>query len=145
MAGRSGAASQVFIQYLAQIVNSGLALGSVYGLMAIGFALIFSSSRLINFAQGELLLIGGLTLQSLTLVLHLSPLAALTAAALFGFVLGHLLYATTLGVGIKASPLHQLMLTVAATCLAGGGHLMGQKPDHLPSFPCPRSAWACFF
>jgi hypothetical protein len=36
-----GAASQVVIQYLAQILNSGLALGSVYGLMAIGFALIF--------------------------------------------------------------------------------------------------------
>ncbi len=128
------------IQYLAQIVNSGLALGSVYGLMAIGFALIFSSSRLINFAQGELLLIGGLTLQSLTMVLHLSPLAALAAAALFGFVLGHLLYATTLGVGIKASPLHQLMLTVAASlCWQGVAILAwGKNPIMLPQLlPLP--------
>lgn len=126
--------------YLAQIVNSGLALGSVYGLMAIGFALIFNSSRLINFAQGELLLIGGLTLQSLTQALHLPPLAALAAAGLFGFVLGHALYATTLGVSIKASPLRQLMLTVAASlCWQGVAIVVwGKNPIMLPQLlPLP--------
>jgi len=135
-----GAVPPVVIQYLAQIVNSGLALGSVYGLMAIGFALIFNSSRLINFAQGELLLIGGLTLQSLTQALHLPPAAALAAAALFGFVLGHALYASTLGVSINASPLRQLMLTVAASlCWQGVAIVVwGKNPVMLPQLlPLP--------
>ncbi|KUG29129.1 high-affinity branched-chain amino acid transport system permease protein livh [hydrocarbon metagenome] len=135
-----GAASPVVIQYLAQIVNSGLALGSVYGLMAIGFALIFNSSRLINFAQGELLLIGGLTLQSLTQAMLLPPVAALAAAGLFGFVLGHALYASTLGVSINASPLRQLMLTVAASlCWQGVAIVIwGKNPIMLPQLlPLP--------
>lgn len=128
------------IQYLAQIVNSGLALGAVYGLMAIGFALIFNSSRLINFAQGELLLIGGLTLHSLTQALHLPPLAALAAAAIFGYLLGHALYASTLGVSINASPLRQLMLTVAASlCWQGVAIVVwGKNPVMLPQLlPLP--------
>ena len=135
-----GAVSPVVIQYLAQIVNSGLALGSVYGLMAIGFALIFNSSRLINFAQGELLLIGGLTLQSLTQAMLLPPVAALAAAALFGFILGHALYASTLGVSINASPLRQLMLTVAASlCWQGVAIVIwGKNPIMLPQLlPLP--------
>ena len=42
---------------LQQLINA-LALGSIYALMAIGLAIIFGILRLINFAHGELLMIG---------------------------------------------------------------------------------------
>jgi len=116
--------------YLAQMANSGLALGAVYGLMALGFSLIYNSSRLINFAQGELLLLAGLGLYSLSRLFELSPLFCLAAAALWGFLLGWTLYATTLGLTLNASPLRQLMLTVAASLIWQGAAILiwGKKP-----------------
>jgi branched-chain amino acid transport system permease protein len=47
-----------------QIIN-GLSLGSTYALLALGLALLFSIMRLINFAHGELLTIGGYTMWAL--------------------------------------------------------------------------------
>ena len=116
--------------YLAQIVNSGLALGAVYGIMALGFSLIYSASRLINFAQGELLLLGGLGIATLAGVVHLSPLVAVLAATLAGFLLGRVLFATTLGLSLRASGLKQLMLTVAASLVFQGVAILawGKNP-----------------
>ncbi len=122
--------------YLAQAVNSGLALGAVYGLMALGFSLVYNSSRLINFAQGELLLLGGLVLFSLSQALQLGPVSALLVTGVFGFALGHLLYATTLGVTLRAQPLRQLMLTVAASLIWQGAAVLiwGKNPLKLDQF-----------
>ncbi|KHK03620.1 branched-chain amino acid ABC transporter permease [Desulfovibrio sp. TomC] len=116
--------------YLAQIVNSGLALGAVYGIMALGFSLIFSASRLINFAQGELLLLGGLIITSLAGVMHLPPVVALFAASLAGYLLGRVLFASTLGLTLRAAPLRQLMLTVAASLVFQGVAILawGKNP-----------------
>jgi branched-chain amino acid transport system permease protein len=47
------------VQELAQNAVNGLALGSLYALIALGMALIFGIMRLVNFAHGELLTIGG--------------------------------------------------------------------------------------
>jgi len=120
----------LFALYLAQIVNSGLALGAVYGLMALGFSLIYSASRLINFAQGELLLLGGLCIATLASLVNLSPFVAVAAAVLAGFLLGRLLFATTLGLSLRASPLRQLMLTVAASLVFQGVAILawGKNP-----------------
>lgn len=131
----------MFTLYLAQIVNSGLALGAVYGIMALGFSLIFNSSRLINFAQGELLLLGGLMLLTLSQFAHLGPVTALLAAGACGFFLGRVLFSTTLGLSINASPLRQLMLTVAASlCWQGVAILVwGKNPLLLPQLlPIPE-------
>jgi branched-chain amino acid transport system permease protein len=46
--------------FVLQLVLSGLAVGSVYALVALGFALIFSTVRVVNFAQGEFVMIGAL-------------------------------------------------------------------------------------
>ena len=45
-----------FMQYL----FSGLTAGSTYALVALGFTIIYNASHIINFAQGEFLMIGGL-------------------------------------------------------------------------------------
>ena len=42
-----------------QYVIGGLAIGSIYGLVALGFVLIFKSTDVFNFAQGDLLMVGG--------------------------------------------------------------------------------------
>lgn len=46
-------------QYFFQQLINGLALGSLYALLAIGFSMIYGIVRLINFAHGDLVMIGG--------------------------------------------------------------------------------------
>lgn len=50
-----------------QFIAGGLAIGAVYGLIGVGFSLIYSTSKVINFAQGEFVVYGGLATVSLTL------------------------------------------------------------------------------
>lgn len=45
------------MNYFTALVSSGLAVGAVYGLVAIGFAIIYKATRVINFAQGEMLML----------------------------------------------------------------------------------------
>lgn len=46
------------VWYFLQLLVQGLAVGSVYSLVALGFVLIYKASGVINFAQGELLMLG---------------------------------------------------------------------------------------
>jgi len=46
------------VWFFLQLIVQGLAIGSVYGLVALGFVLIYKASSVINFAQGELLMVG---------------------------------------------------------------------------------------
>ena len=50
-----------WIQFLA----GGLTVGAIYALVALGFSIIFNASRVINFAQGEFVMIGGMSAVSL--------------------------------------------------------------------------------
>ncbi len=57
---------QVTIDAL-QVVINGLLVGLVYGLVAVSFVVIYRSSRIVNLAQGEILLIGALFIWTFTL------------------------------------------------------------------------------
>ena len=50
--------------YFIQIAFAGIALGCIYALIGLGFTIIFKASEVINFAQGELLLVGAYIVSS---------------------------------------------------------------------------------
>src|ERR1700682_338972 len=52
--GRRGAALDIIVQ----LTLNGLAVGCIYGLVALGFVLIYKATELVNFAQGDLLMLG---------------------------------------------------------------------------------------
>jgi branched-chain amino acid transport system permease protein len=54
------------VSQLIQLVVSGLALGAIYALIALGFVVIYRASEVFNFAQGELLSVGAFTMVLLT-------------------------------------------------------------------------------
>jgi len=58
------------LSQLLQFIISGLTSGSIYALIALGFTLIFNATNIINFAQGELVMLGGVTAVSLNLFLR---------------------------------------------------------------------------
>ena len=68
--------------FVVQLTVSGLAVGSVYALVALGFALIFVTARVVNFAQGELVMIGALVGYSAHVGLGLPLLIAMLGAGL---------------------------------------------------------------
>lgn len=80
---------------MAQILFSGLALGSIYGLVALGFAVIFKATGVFNFAQGMLVVVGAYLAVTGSTQLGLPfPMAVVfivLAAALLGAVIHALL------------------------------------------------------
>jgi branched-chain amino acid transport system permease protein len=63
--------------YFFQLVFAGIALGCIYALIGLGFSIIFKASEVINFAQGELLLVGTYLVSEAVFNWHLPFLLAL--------------------------------------------------------------------
>ena len=61
-----------FSQQLSQYLLSGLATGAIYALIGLGFAIIYNSTGIINFAQGEFVMLGGMIAVTLALASALS-------------------------------------------------------------------------
>ena len=70
-----------------QLLISGIAMGIVYGLISMGMVLIFRSVGVMNFAQGEFLMVGGYFCYTFNQLLHLPiGLSLFIATLLMGFV-----------------------------------------------------------
>jgi len=71
-----------------QIIVAGIALGCVYGLIALGFVLIYKATETVNFAQGELMMLGAFIclacMGPLGMPFWLAAFAAVGAMALVG-------------------------------------------------------------
>jgi branched-chain amino acid transport system permease protein len=88
------------LQFL-QILISGIAQGCIYGLIALGFVLIYKATETVNFAQGELMMLGafcGLGLMTfLGFPFWLAVLSSIAAMALFGVLLERIVIRPILG------------------------------------------------
>lgn len=79
------------LQTVIQLVVSGLTIGCVYSLVGLGFALTLRATELINFAQGEMVMLGALIGYTLIATLRLPFLPAFAIATLAAGVVGVLL------------------------------------------------------
>ncbi len=73
-------------QYFLQLVISGLVIGSIYSAVALGFVIIYKATRVVNFAQGEFLMIGAYACFAFLVQMHVPFWAALLLTILFGMV-----------------------------------------------------------
>ena len=76
------------MEYYLQLRVSGLVIGSIYSLVALGFVIIYKATKVVNFAQGELVMVGAYICFSLTVQAKLPFLAAFFLTLGFSFVLG---------------------------------------------------------
>ncbi len=107
-----------------QIIVAGIAQGCVYGLIALGFVLIYKATETVNFAQGELMMLGafiGLACMSLFgMPFWLAAVAAVLAMAGFGMLVERLVIRPVLG-----QPAFSIvMLTFGLGYVARGGVTM---------------------
>ena len=77
-------------QFLQQLVN-GLSLGSIYALIALGYTMVYGIIKLINFAHGDIYMLGAFTAFYATTVFHLNFFLALIVAMVLCGVLGVLI------------------------------------------------------
>lgn len=128
-----------FAQVL-QFVLSGLTVGSIYGLVALGFTLIFNATGIINFAQGQFVMLGGLlaTTFSSTLGWPLAPavVAAIVLTAGFGAVMEVLAIRPLR----HAAVFTKIMITLAVATIVEAGALLfwGHDPLFLRPFSGDR-------
>jgi branched-chain amino acid transport system permease protein len=76
------------MEFLGKIIIAGLMNGSIYGLVAIGFVLVYKSSSVLNFSQGYMLLLGAYIFWFFNASLKLDLLPSLLLALPAGFVMG---------------------------------------------------------
>lgn len=76
------------MEYYLQLLVSGLVIGSIYSLVALGFVIIYKATKVVNFAQGELVMVGAYICFSLTVQAKLPFLAAFFLTLCFSFILG---------------------------------------------------------
>jgi branched-chain amino acid transport system permease protein len=114
----------------AQFIAAGLTAGAIYALVALGFSIIYNASGVINFAQGEFVMIGGMSAVSLLQAGAHMPLAiagAVLIAALVGLALAQLALESSRG----SSVVTLIIITIGASIfLRGLAQLVWDKKLH---------------
>lgn len=128
------------IDFLNYVVN-GVLVGQLYALLALGFVVIYRASKVFNFAQGELMLVGAFTVWTLTLGTDLSPWIgvplAFVLAIAYGWVVERLFFSRLIGESVFS----MVMVTIGLVILIRGlilviwGPIDRQFPALLPQQP----------
>ena len=125
-----------FSQQISQYLLSGLATGAIYALIGLGFAIIYNSTGIINFAQGEFVMLGGMfsvyfhTVHNFSLVVAL--LLAVGCAAVAGVIFERLAIRPLR----RATPLGLVIITIGGSILVRGIAMLvwGKDTHALPTF-----------
>ncbi|GGF54808.1 branched-chain amino acid ABC transporter permease [Azorhizobium oxalatiphilum] len=124
--------------YIPQVLVSGLGIGCVYGLIGIGFCVIYNASGIVNFAQGAFVMLGGMIthglLQRYGLPLLPAALIAIAVVALLGVVLERVVVRPLWD--RKATMFTMILATLAAQIVIERLTLIvgGDQPKTLPVF-----------
>ncbi|MDQ0614284.1 branched-chain amino acid transport system permease protein [Microbacterium sp. W4I4] len=122
------------IQFLTQLVN-GVALGAGYALLAVGWTVLLSAARLVNFSHGQMYMIGAFVtwwcMSSLGLPYFIAVPIALVVVGLVGFVLYVMMRKLVIGQNL----VNLMLVTLAFGYLITGGSsiLFGGNPQQIAS------------
>jgi branched-chain amino acid transport system permease protein len=120
-----------FLQYL----FTGITIGATYALIALGFTLIYNASHVINFAQGEFLMIGGMATVSLT-AMGVPMLLAIVLAVVLAGVMGIALQRLAIAPAKDANVVTLIIITIGASIFIRGlaQLVWGKKYHVMPNF-----------
>ncbi len=103
-----------------QFLIMGIQRGSIYAMVAMGFNMIYNSTGIINFAQGEFVVLGGLMMVSLTMAFNLSIVFAFILTVLFVIVVGVLMERLTINPVKEPTVLRLIIITIAVSIIIKG-------------------------
>jgi branched-chain amino acid transport system permease protein len=106
--------------FFLQLVVSGVSLGMVYALVALGFVIILKCSRAFNIAQGHFVMIGGYLGYTFLVTFNLPIWASLLLAILVAIMMGLLIERLTLRPLVGQPELAVIMMTIALASVLEG-------------------------
>ncbi len=121
---------ELFFQYLV----AGLTYGVIYSIVAIGFNIIYNTTGIINFAQGEFVMLGGMTAVTLN---GLMPLpAAIVLAVIITMIVGALIDIVFIRWLSNPGVLRMIIITIGLSILIreAARHIWGEGVKALPYF-----------
>ena len=118
-----------FLLSLAQAITKGLLTGMVYGLMALGLSVIFGVMRVVNFAHGEIMVVGMYLAWMGFEYLQVSPMLSLPVIALIFFGAGYALQRVVISPFIGRPEHQQFLLLLAIAILLVNACLVVAGPD----------------
>lgn len=121
---------ELFFQY----VVAGITYGTIYAVVAIGFNIIYNTTGLINFAQGEFVMLGGMS--AVTLHQFLPLPAAILVAVLLTTAIGALVEILFIRWLYQPSVLRMIIITIGLSILIReiALHIWGESVRALPYF-----------
>jgi branched-chain amino acid transport system permease protein len=124
----------MFIELFFQYLVAGLTYGTIYAIVGIGFNIIYNSTGIINFAQGEFVMLGGMTAVTLNGFLPLP--VAIIGAVLITMLIGGLIEITFIRWLVKPSVLRMIIITIGLSILIREAALAlwGEGVRSLPYF-----------
>ncbi len=125
----------LFDQFL-QYTLSGITIGSIYAMVALGFNIIYNSTGIINFAQGEFLMLGGMLAVYFHNNLHLNLLLSGIFAVIIVTIIGILFHRFAIKPVQDQSIITLIIITIAGSILFKGAAMFiwGKDSYILPSF-----------
>src|ERR1041384_5410182 len=103
-----------------QLIANVVVLTAIYALVSTGYVLIYRVSRVLNLAHGELMMIGAYLLVSTASVFNRDPAIALILAAVFGLLMGLVVYMVLMRWLTGESVLSAVLITIALGILLRG-------------------------
>ncbi len=113
----------------AQLVISGLLIGSIYALMSMGLTLIFGVLRIVNFAHGEFLMIAMYGAWAMTALLGINPYFSIVAVVPGMFLFGIIVHKLMIGPGVDKPHLVLVFATMGLSILMQNVSLMFFSAD----------------
>jgi len=98
------------LELLIQTIINGLFIGFLFGLAGMGLTLIFGIMKLLNFAQGPMIMLGAYGAFWVYVLLSVDPMLGILMTAIFGLILGALLYRGLLFKLVQAPALASLLV-----------------------------------
>ncbi|ACM21149.1 branched-chain amino acid ABC transporter, membrane protein [Geotalea daltonii FRC-32] len=124
------------MEQILQYSLSGLATGAIYALIGIGFSIIYNATGIINFAQGEFVMLGGILTFFFLDILQFPLWGAVPMAVAGATLCGLLFERLAIRPLAKASPINLVIITIGGSILIRGLAMLvwGKDTHSVPSF-----------
>ena len=125
-----------FAGQLFQYLITGLTVGSIYAMVAVGFNIIYNVTDIINFAQGEFVMLGGLIMVFFHVAMGFPLILAFPSTIILVTVVGILIDRLAIRPIRQPSVLTLIIATIAVSILIKGAAMFiwGKDPYDLPAF-----------
>ena len=104
------------MSFLSYLIN-GISLGSVYAIIALGYTIVYGIARMLNFAHGDIIMVGGFTVFTIVTTMGGSPVVGILASVVVCTVLGVTIERVAYRPLRDASPLAVLITAIGVSYL----------------------------